>query len=214
VTDPQTGQPRLGRFGYKAGKARVVHQIAGALNTDMGVTTSIFPMLNLATNSGPIGLADNYLTNWNRYISCLGVNARRSLTDTQCLQGEQLFASANCVQCHVPTLQTSAYAPFAELRNQTIHPYTDLLLHDMGPGLADNMGEANASGSQWRTPPLWSIGLTPGESGGEAYLHDGRARTLEEAILWHDGEAAASREVFRNMSATDRAALIAFLKSL
>jgi CxxC motif-containing protein (DUF1111 family) len=214
VTDPQTGQPRLGRFGYKAGKARVVHQIAGALNTDMGVTTSIFPTLNLATNGGPISLADTYLTNWNRYISCLGVNARRSLTDTQCLQGEQLFTSANCVQCHVPTLQTSQYAPFAELRNQTIHPYTDLLLHDMGPGLADNMGEANASGSQWRTPPLWSIGLTPGESGGEAYLHDGRARTLEEAILWHDGEAAASREVFRNMSATDRAALIAFLKSL
>ena len=214
VTDPQTGQPRLGRFGYKAGKDRVIHQIAGALNTDMGVTTSIFPILNGATNSGPISLADTYLTNWNRYISCLGVNARRSLTDPQCLQGEQLFASANCVQCHVPTLQTSQYAPFAELRNQTIHPYTDLLLHDMGPGLADNMGEANASGSQWRTPPLWSIGLTPGESGGEAYLHDGRARTLEEAILWHDGEAAASREAFRNMSATDRAALIAFLKSL
>jgi len=214
VTDPQTGQPRLGRFGYKAGKARVIHQIAGALNSDMGVTTSIFPILDGQTNSGPIGLADSYLTNWNRYISCLGVNARRSLTDTQCLQGEKLFASANCVQCHSPTLQTSPYAPFAELRNQLIHPYTDLLLHDMGPGLADNLGEGNASGSQWRTPPLWSIGLTPGVSGGEAYLHDGRARTLEEAILWHGGEATAAREMFRNMSASDRAALIAFLKSL
>ena len=196
VIDPQTGQPRLGRFGYKAGKARVSEQIAGALNADMGVTTSIFPVLDGQTNSGPIGLADSYLTNWVRYISCLGVNARRSLSDTQCLQGEQLFASANCVQCHTPTLQTSPYHPFAELRNQTIHPYTDLLLHDMGPGLADNMGEGNATGSQWRTPPLWSIGLTPGVSGGEAYLHDGRARSLAEAILWHGGEAAASEEAF------------------
>ncbi|MGH7991795.1 MAG: di-heme oxidoredictase family protein, partial [Limisphaerales bacterium] len=109
---------------------------------------------------------------------------------------------------------TSPYAPIAELRSQTIHPYTDLLLHDMGPGLADNMGEGNASGYEWRTAPLWSIGLTAGVSGGEAYLHDGRARTLEEAILWHGGEAEASEEVFRNMSASDRAALIAFLKSL
>jgi len=171
-------------------------------------------VLDGAANSGPVELSDGDLANWTRYISCLGVNARRSLTDTQALQGEQLFASANCVQCHTPTLVTSAYHPFAELRNQTIHPYTDLLLHDMGPGLADNMGEGNASGSQWRTSPLWSIGLTEGISGGEAYLHDGRARSLAEAILWHDGEAAASKEAFRTMSALDRAALIAFLESL
>ena len=214
VSDPQTGQQRLGRFGYKAGKARVSHQIAGALNTDMGVTTSIFPILDGDSTSGPVELSDNDLTNWTRYISCLGVNARRSLNEPQTLKGEQLFASANCVQCHTPTLQTSPYHPFAELRNQTIHPYTDLLLHDMGTGLADNMGEGNATGSQWRTSPLWSIGLTDGISGGEAYLHDGRARTLEEAILWHGGEAQASEEAFRNMSAADRAALIAFLKSL
>ncbi len=214
VTDPQTGLVRLGRFGYKAGKARISHQIAGALNTDMGVTTSIYPVLDGDTNSGPVELADNDLTNWTRYISCLGVNARRSLTDTQCLQGEQLFISANCVQCHAPTLVTSPYHPIAELRNQTIHPYTDLLLHDMGPGLADNMGEGNATGSEWRTAPLWSIGLTAGVSDGEAYLHDGRARSLEEAILWHGGEAAASQQAFINMSATNRAALIAFLKSL
>jgi CxxC motif-containing protein (DUF1111 family) len=214
VIDPQTGQPRLGRFGYKAGKSRISQQIAGALNTDLGVTTSIFPVLDGDTNSGPIELADSDLTNWTRYISCLGVNARRSLTDTQALQGEQLFASANCVQCHIPTLQTSPYHPIAELRNQIIHPYTDLLLHDMGPGLADKMGEGIATGSEWRTPPLWSIGLTVGVSGGEAYLHDGRARSLEEAILWHGGEAEASEEAFRTMSAADRAALIAFLKSL
>ena len=101
-----------------------------------------------------------------------------------------------------------------ELRNQTIHPYTDLLLHDMGTGLADNMGEGNVTASEWRTSPLWNIGLTAGVSQGEAYLHDGRARNLEEAILWHGGEAEESKEAFRNMSAADRAALIKFLKSL
>ena len=214
VTDPQTGQQRLGRFGYKGSKARVSHQVAGALNTDMGVTTSVFPVLDGDTSSGPVELADSDLTNWVRYVSALGVNARRNLNDPQALAGEQLFASANCVQCHTPTLVTSAYHPMAELRNQTIHPYTDLLLHDLGPGLADNLGEGNATGAQWRTSPLWSAGLTSGVSGGEAYLHDGRARTFAEAILWHDGEAAASKEAFRTMSATNRAALIQFLKSL
>ena len=103
----------------------------------------------------------------------------------------------------------------SELRSQTIHPYSDLLLHDMGPDLADNMGEGIATGSEWRTAPLWNIGHTAGVSqSGEAYLHDGRARTLEEAILWHGGEAEASKEAFRNMSAADRAALIKFLESL
>jgi CxxC motif-containing protein (DUF1111 family) len=214
ITDPQTGDPRLGRFGYKGIRARISHQVASALNTDMGVTTSIFPTLDGQTNSSPVELADADLTNWVRYVSDLGVNARRNLTNSQALYGEQLFATANCAQCHTPTITTGSYHPMAELRNQTIHPYTDLLLHDMGPGLADNMGEGVATGSQWRTAPLWSIGLTAGVSGGEAYLHDGRARSLEEAILWHSGEAEASKENFRNMSASDRAALLAFLKSL
>jgi CxxC motif-containing protein (DUF1111 family) len=214
VTDPETGLLRLGRFGYKAGKDSVRHQIAGALNTDMGVTTTIFPVLDGDSSSGPVELLDGDLTNWTSYISLLGVAARRSLSDPQALQGEALFGSASCWKCHTPTLTTSSFHPMTELRKQTIHPYTDLLLHDMGPGLADNMGEGTAAGSEWRTPPLWSIGLTAGVSLGEAYLHDGRARSLEEAILWHDGEGAAAREAFRNMSASDRAALIAFLKSL
>jgi CxxC motif-containing protein (DUF1111 family) len=215
VTDPETGQPRLGRFNYKAGKARLSHQVAGALNNDMGVTTAIFPTLDGDTNAATTPeISASDLDKMTRYVALLGVAARRNLTDTQALQGEQLFASANCVKCHVPTLTTSPYHPFTELRNQTIHPYTDLLLHDMGAGLADNMGEANAAGSEWRTPPLWSIGLTAGVSGGEAYLHDGRARTIEEAILWHSGEAEASKEIFRTMSATNRAAVVKFLKSL
>lgn len=214
VLDPQTSQHRLGRFNYKGGKARLSHQIAGALNNDMGVTTSIFPALDGETTNGAPELSDVDLDHLTRYIALLGVSARRGLTNTQALHGEQLFASAGCARCHQPTLTTSSHHPLAELRNQTIHPYTDLLLHDLGPGLADNMGEGEATGAEWRTAPLWNIGLTAGVSGGEAYLHDGRARTLEEAILWHDGDGAAAKEVFRNMSAADRADLIAFLKSL
>jgi len=214
VTDPETSQLRLGRFGHKGIKARVSHQVAAALNTDMGVATAIFPKLDGETNASPIEVSAADLDKMTRYVALLGVGARRDLTNAQALQGEQLFTTASCVKCHTPTLTTSPYHPNAELRNQTIHPYTDLLLHDLGPGLADNMGEGVATGSEWRTAPLWNIGLTAGVSGGEAYLHDGRARTLEEAILWHGGEAEASKEAFRNMTAAERAALIKFLKSL
>lgn len=214
VSDPQTGEGRLGRFTYKSGRARVSHQVAAALNTDIGVTTSVFPILDGGSGGATPELSDVELEYMTRYLSALGVRARRDLDDPQALQGETLFTAAGCEQCHTPQHTTSPYHPMAELRSQTIRPYTDLLLHDMGPGLADNMGEGDASGSEWRTAPLWSIGYTSEVSGGEAYLHDGRARTLEEAILWHGGEAEAAKENFRTMSAADRAALVKFLESL
>lgn len=220
VTDPETGQLRLGRFGWKAGQARISHQIASALNTDMGITTSIFRQPDCGSaqaGCGPAGvkLDDTDLQHWVRYISLLGVAARRSIFAAEALQGEALFASAGCAQCHTPVLSTSPHHPLTELRSQTIRPYTDLLLHDMGPGLADNLGEAGASGAEWRTPPLWSLGLTRGVAGGrEAYLHDGRARNLPEAILWHGGEAEAAKENFRNMDAASRAALLRFLRQI
>jgi CxxC motif-containing protein (DUF1111 family) len=214
VTDPETGVQRLGRFTYKGGESRLSHQIAAALNHDMGVTTTVYPKLDGETNAGPTEISDADLDLMTRYVALLGVAAKRDLTNAQAIQGEQLFASANCLKCHTPTLTTSPYHPMTELRSQTIHPYTDLLLHDMGPGLADNLGQGAATGSEWRTAPLWSIGLTAGVSGGEGYLHDGRARSLEEAILWHGGEAEASKEAFRTMTAAERAALIKFLKSL
>ena len=214
LADPVNGQSRLGRFTAKGGQARVSDQIASALNNDMGVTTSLFPVLDGETTAGAPQLTTAGLDEMTRYVSLLGVGARRELTNAQALQGEQLFTVASCIQCHTQTLTTSPYHPMAELRNQTIRPYTDLLLHDMGPGLADNMNEGPASGSEWRTPPLWNIGLTAGVSGGEAYLHDGRARSIEEAILWHGGEAEASKQAFIGMSAADRAALVRFIKSL
>jgi CxxC motif-containing protein (DUF1111 family) len=218
VTDPETRQPRLGRYGWKAGVPRLKHQIASALNNDMGVGTSIFPNADRGSEQAEAGapakLADADLDNLYRYVATLGVPPRRNYADDEVVKGEKLFATANCAQCHTPVMKTGPYHPLAELRNQTIRPYTDLRLHDMGKGLADNMADGPATGAEWRTPPLWGIGLTPGVSGGEAYLHDGRARTLSEAILWHGGAGEKAKEAFRTMPAADRAALIKFLQSL
>ena len=205
---------RLGRFTPKANQAKVVHQIAYALNRDMGVTSSLFPILDGENSAGPVEISEQDLDLLNRYVALLGVGAQRGVGSPEVARGKQLFTTASCVQCHTATLTTSAYHPMGELRNQTIHPYTDLLLHDMGPGLADNMDEEGASGSEWRTAPLWNLGLSAGVSGGQGYLHDGRAQTIEEAILWHGGEAETAKENFRTMSASDRAALVKFLQSL
>ena len=146
----------------------------------------------------------------------LAVNARRSLHDADAAAGEQLFSQMGCVACHVPQKTTGSSHPWAEVRDQAIRPFTDLLLHDMGAGLADSMAVAGsgASASEWRTKPLWSIGLSVGIDGREGYLHDGRAATMEEAILWHGGEAETAKQAFRTSSAADRVKLIAFLRSL
>jgi CxxC motif-containing protein (DUF1111 family) len=217
VIDPETGQTRLGRFGWKATQARLTHQIASALNNDIGVTSPIFPNLDCGSAQGSCG-SGNEITNSDlaqmaRYVGLLGVQARRNLS-APATTGQTLFTSLGCVKCHTAQLTTGPNHPWAELRNQTILPYTDLLLHDMGPGLASNMGEANASGAEWRTSPLWNLSYAITASGGESYLHDGRARTLAEAILWHGGEANAAKEAFRTLSAANRDALIAFLLSL
>jgi CxxC motif-containing protein (DUF1111 family) len=219
VSDVVTGDPRIGRFGWKASQPSVLHQVAAALNTDMGVMTSIQPQPDCGSQQagcdpGGAELADEHLIDLTAYISLLGVSARRELEDPEALLGESLFNTAGCVDCHVPTFQTTPYHPHAELRNQTIHPYTDLLLHDLGPGLASDLLEGNAEGREWRTAPLWNIGLTAGVSGGEAYLHDGRARTLHEAIRWHAGEADASKLDYEGMIPSDQQAVIAFLRSL
>jgi CxxC motif-containing protein (DUF1111 family) len=205
---------RLGRFAHKAAQPKVIHQIAHALNRDMGVVSELFPVLDGETSPRPAEVSNTELDQLNRYAVLLGVGAQRDLRDAQVVRGKQLFTSASCVACHTPSFTTSAYHPKGELRNQTIRPYTDLLLHDMGPGLADSMAEGDATGAEWRTAPLWNIGLTAGVAGGEGYLHDGRARTIEEAILWHGGEAEQAKENFRKMSAADREALVKFIRSL
>jgi CxxC motif-containing protein (DUF1111 family) len=141
------------------------------------------------------------------------VPARRNLDDPQTRKGEALFY-AGCDDCHAPTLRTGALPEVPEVSNQVIHPYTDLLLHDMGPALADQRPDFQASGSEWRTAPLWGIGLVETVNGHTNFLHDGRARSLLEAVLWHGGEAAAARDRVRGMSAQQRAALVAFVASL
>ncbi|MFK7887935.1 MAG: di-heme oxidoredictase family protein [Gammaproteobacteria bacterium] len=219
VTDPETGEQRVGRFGWKAGQASVRHQVASALNNDIGVMTSVFPTPDCGSSQSNCGasaveLDEDSLKQLSAYVSLLGVRARRNLDDPVALQGESLFTSIGCAACHTPTHQTSEFHPHAELRSQTIHAYTDLLLHDMGSGLADNLGEGVATGAEWRTPPLWGIGLTSGVTGGEAYMHDGRARTLHEAIRWHGGEGAAASQAFEGLSPAQRNAILAFLSTL
>jgi CxxC motif-containing protein (DUF1111 family) len=218
VDDPQTGDRRLGRFGYKASQARVHHQVASALNTDMGVMTSVFPDPDCGADqsdcAGGVELSDGDLDHLSTYVSLLGMRPQRDLDDPVVADGQARFSTLGCAACHLPTVQTSAFAEHAELRDQTIHPYTDLLLHDLGSGLADSLPEGDASGSEWRTAPLWGIGLTPQVSQGEGYLHDGRARTLDEAIRWHGGEAQAAKEAYEALSEPERAAVVTFLGSL
>ena len=174
-------------------------------------------------NDTGVELGDAHLEDLTRYVALLGVRPRRDLDDATALQGEQLFDELGCTGCHTPALVTSPYHPFAELRDQTIHPYTDLLLHDMGPDLADTLADGEATGAEWRTPPLWGIGLGPCVTGGvdsstctphASYLHDGRARTLEEAIRWHGGEGEPSRDAWLAASESDQAAVIHFLETL
>jgi len=238
VVDPDTQNIRLGRFGWKAATSSIKHQVAAAFNTDMGVMTSVLPspdcgsaqQENNECGNDQAELPDQHLDNLVKYIALLGVRAQRGLVDPQVQQGQALFSSIGCADCHIETLQTSIYHPFSELRDQTIHPYTDLLVHDMGEGLADNLGEGNATGAEWRTTPLWGIGLSACVTGGvvnpvvgqgneictpeHSYLHDGRARTIDEAILWHGGESQASKVKYEALSDTEEAALIAFLESL
>ncbi len=210
----------LGRFGWKANQPTLRQQVAAAYNDDMGITTSLFMVENaagqsqLTEHSATPEVSDEILDVVTFYVQTLAVPARRNVDNPQVKHGEQLFAKAQCASCHVPTFRTGILKGVPSVSNQTIHPYTDLLLHDMGPGLADNRPDFHASGSEWRTPPLWGIGLVQRVNGHTNFLHDGRARGLMEAILWHGGEAEASRQAVEQMSKAERDALIAFLESL
>jgi CxxC motif-containing protein (DUF1111 family) len=208
VWDVRTQSTALGRFGWKANNPNLQQQSASAYVNDMGVTNPLFPNAD-----GSMDIDEETLTQATFYVQTLAVPARTLLDDPQVKQGEKLFNQADCATCHIATLTTEKYH-IPQLANQTIHPYTDLLLHDMGEKLADRRPDFQATGTEWRTSPLWGIGLTQTVLPYSGFLHDGRARTLEEAILWHGGEAEASRETFRQMSASDRQALVRFLRSL
>ena len=159
-------------------------------------------------------MSDKFLKKLTTYVTLLGVPARRDIEEPQVQKGERLFYQAECNSCHLPRMKTGTASEHPELNEQVIHPYTDLLLHDMGDGLADNRPDFDANGNEWRTAPLWGIGLVKNVNKHTFYLHDGRARNLTEAVLWHGGEAAHSQKVFSEFSESNRDALITFLESL
>ncbi|MEO8766707.1 MAG: di-heme oxidoredictase family protein [Ginsengibacter sp.] len=220
VWNPHTGTMQLGRFGLKANTSEIKVQVASAYQQDMGVTNSIFPNESSYGQIQSDGLdddpelPDSILNAVAFYVRTLAVPARRNVADAGVKQGEKIFTQINCTGCHKPTIYTGVDVTAPTLSNQRIHPYTDLLLHDMGDGLADNRPDFAATGSEWRTPPLWGVGLLQRTNGIPYYLHDGRARTFEEAILWHGGEAAQAKQKFTELSTADRKSLMQFLKSL
>ena len=223
VRDQATGEDVLGRFGWKAGQPSLAQQNADAFLNDMGLSTPLLGGDNCSDaqhacrnlpNGGEPEISENIFNQVLFYTRNLAVPTRRNVDDPNVLAGKQLFHTAGCAACHTPIHVTRADAAEPELANQTIRPYTDLLLHDMGEGLADNRPEFQASGREWRTPPLWGIGLTEAVVGHTQFLHDGRARTLLEAVLWHGGEAEAAKQRVLSFNGEQREALLAFLNSL
>jgi CxxC motif-containing protein (DUF1111 family) len=222
VYNYKTQKKELGRFGWKAGHPTLLQQTASAYNEDMGITSPYFPIessfgqaQNTNQNDDP-EINETTLENATFYPQSLAVPMRRNFTDPLVQKGKKIFNEIKCGSCHKSTAFTTGNNhEYGFLNHQKIYPYTDLLLHDMGEGLSDHRPDFVANGNEWRTPPLWGLGLTKIVGGPKAnYLHDGRANTIEEAILWHGGEADKSAEKFRSLSKSDRNALIKFLESL
>ena len=220
----------LGRFGWKANVGSLAHQVAAAFSADMGITSSFFPEERCTAaqqdcSAAPRGnqgtrpeIDDRMLANVIYNQALLAPPARRDVSSSVTRRGEALFHRARCAVCHRPDWETGSVVDTqyssAALGTQHIHPYTDLLLHDMGEGLADGRPDFQASGRQWRTPPLWGVGMIREVNGHQYLLHDGRARGILEAILWHSGEAEDAKQQVLNMSRAQRDALVRFMESL
>lgn len=222
------GRQMIGRFGWRASMPTVLDQTAAAFFGDIGISSSLLPKAfgdctprqakcrNAPHGDGPETpeISDKLLKLTTFYASNLAVPRRRNFDAPEVQAGEVLFSSIGCDRCHTPSHRTGDSSPDSYLRNLVIWPYTDLLLHDMGRDLADDRAQKGTIGAEWRTPPLWGIGLTKTVSGHTFFLHDGRARNLMEAILWHGGEAQSARDAFAKLSADERANLIKFVESL
>lgn len=207
VWDTAAGAPRAGRFGHKASVATLREQTAAAFASDMGLSNQLFPDADGNRDVSDLQLGDSAF-----FIATLAV-PRAAPRSPAAVRGRDLFDHFGCASCHTPALVTGDHE-IPQLAGQTIHPFSDLLLHDVGDLLTDARRDFLATGVEWRTPPLWGLGLTQVVSPDATLLHDGRARTIAEAILWHGGEARAAREAFRLASRRDRDALIAFLETL
>jgi CxxC motif-containing protein (DUF1111 family) len=223
VWDAAAGAKVVGRFGWKGEQPSVRKQSAGAFLGDIGITTSLFPGQNCtpleldctqARSGGEPEIGDELLDKVELYARLLAVPVRERWDDPVVLQGKHLFQDAGCAGCHVPSHETGELPGMPEVSQQLIYPYTDLLLHDLGEGLSDRRPVFEAAGAEWRTPPLWGLRLYRAVNHHDRLLHDGRARGVAEAVLWHGGEATRSRDRFAAMSAQERAALVAFVESL
>ena len=236
VIDLETERAVIGRFGWKAAQPNLKQQTAVAFHSDIGATTFFFPEKNCpqiqvgcrelpsaAKCGGQGGCTGNNfrpevlpsrLKNITTYLQALNIPERRIEDPEETLAGEILFRDSGCASCHVPTLVTGEITILKELNNMSFHPYTDLLIHDMGEQLSDHRPEGSATGQEWRTPPLWGIGLVNTISGSLGLLHDGRAASIEEAILWHGGEALSSRQKFVDLAKPERERVIKFINSL
>jgi CxxC motif-containing protein (DUF1111 family) len=219
-SNPRADGKWICRFGRKAAVYSILQQVANAYNRDMGITSSYMPYnpynyLDQTLQEVSTPEVDNAtLASVVFYCTALQTPIQRNATDSTVVYGSNLFNQIGCATCHRPTM-TTGYSPIAALSNQTFSPFTDLLVHDMGPGLDDHYTEGTAQTSEWRTTPLWGLGLAPNVQGGTAYLmHDGRATSIQQAIELHGGEAAVSAQRFGALSASDQNALLTFLKSL
>ncbi len=217
----------IGKFGWKANAPTLEQQIAGALNGDMGITTSIFPkescnikkteasdIQNDGISNGKIEFSDVKLTQITAYQATLSVPIRKKARHKNVLQGKALFHKMKCIKCHAVGFKVKKYDLVPQIAGTVVNPYSDLLLHDMGEDLADNRPDNLANGKEWRTQPLWGISMIKTVNGHTRLLHDGRAKNIEEAILWHGGEAENSRKEFMNLTKKERDKVIAFVNSL
>lgn len=222
VIDLASGDEIVGRFGLKANVGSIEDQASLAYHLDLGITTPAFPSENcptvqLACASAPSGgmpeISADRLAAVVFYLQTLAVPAREDISRESVVAGSDLFTDLGCAACHRPSWVTGEHSIEA-VSHQTIYPYTDLLLHDLGDGLGDGRPDGSASATEWRTPPLWGLGFTKAVNADAGFLHDGRARTIEEAILWHGGEAETSKNSFLSLDASQREQLLHFLKSL
>lgn len=210
---PRNGK-YIHRFGKKAAAYNLLHQTVNAYNQDIGITSSFEPKDVYSGLDIDPEVTDLTVRNVVFYLQTLKAPIQRNQNDNEVIQGKSIFIQAGCESCHKQSLSTG-FSPVSALSNKIFHPYTDLLLHDMGPALDDGYTEGSAKTSEWRTPPLWGLGLSPSSQGGQYFLlHDGRAKSFEDAIQLHGGEAAVSKNKFTQLSSADRNALLKFLKSL
>lgn len=220
VWDVKSKMKKLGRFGWKANQPSLRQQTAAAYNGDMGITTSLFStesahgQLQEDRSTDDPEISDSTLDLVTFYVSSLAVPARRNTTHPDVIAGKKIFKQLNCNGCHRESMRTRTDMTFKEVSNQVIRPYTDMLLHDMGDALADHRPDGKADGNEWRTAPLWGLGLQQKVNGHTFLLHDGRARGIVEAILWHGGEAQSSRDAYKKLPKADRDQLLKFLESL